>query len=106
MAGHVEFQDGLHGSRVIGQQSILTPPVAAAGDLQGHGTRVAGVIAGRTSGVAPFAKIFSVRVIRADGGGEDDDAIQGLRWIIQDAPGRAGVHRSSMSTVFCLFYIS
>ncbi|MFF0145604.1 subtilase family protein [Amycolatopsis sulphurea] len=54
-------------------------------DTNGHGTRVAGIVAGRTYGVAKAAQIFPVRVLDKDGGGSTDTIIAGLDWVAKNA---------------------
>lgn len=53
-------------------------------DCYGHGTRVASTAAGKTTGVAPDARIISVRVIGCDGKGTSELAAEGISWIINN----------------------
>ncbi len=48
-------------------------------DDNGHGTHVAGTVAGKTYGVAREAVVHAVRVLR-DGSGSDSDVIEGIDW--------------------------
>jgi aqualysin 1 len=50
-------------------------------DCNGHGTHVAGTIAGSTYGVAPGAKIVPVRVIGCTGSGTSSGVIAGIDWV-------------------------
>jgi major intracellular serine protease len=50
-------------------------------DDNGHGTHVAGSIAGKNVGVAPKAKILPVKVLGKDGSGSLQNLIDGLYWI-------------------------
>lgn len=52
-----------------------------ASDCNGHGTHVAGTIAGATYGVAKRAKIVAVRVLDCDGFGWMSDIIEGVDWV-------------------------
>ena len=63
---------------------------SGGGDQFGHGTHLASVIAGNDvggnyGGVAPGAKIVSLKVLKADGSGETSDVIRALRWVRQNA---------------------
>jgi hypothetical protein len=58
-------------------------------DCSGHGTQVAKTIAGRYTGVAPKARIASVRVLGCDGPGTLADVLAGLDWIRRHARGPA-----------------
>ncbi|MEU7852855.1 S8 family serine peptidase [Nonomuraea sp. NPDC049141] len=58
-------------------------------DCGGHGTRVARVIAGRSHGVAPRARIASVRVLGCGGSGSLSDVLAGLDWVRRHAHGSA-----------------
>lgn len=50
-------------------------------DGHGHGTHVAGTIAGTKWGVAKGATVHGVRVLNAQGSGSDSDVIRGLDWV-------------------------
>ncbi|OGO50654.1 MAG: hypothetical protein A2148_03215 [Chloroflexi bacterium RBG_16_68_14] len=59
-------------------------------DGHGHGTHVAGTIAARDNdagvvGVAPGARIWSVRVLGSNGGGCLSDVIAGIDWVTANA---------------------
>src|SRR5581483_7873949 len=59
-------------------------------DAYGHGTHVAGIIAGQytnvtplyTGGIAPGAQIVNVKVLGDDGVGQTRDVIDGINWVI------------------------
>jgi serine protease AprX len=59
-------------------------------DRSGHGTHVAGIVAGKGvasegqyRGVAPGVQLFAAKVLRSDGSGVMSDTIAGLEWAIQ-----------------------
>ena len=52
-------------------------------DCHGHGTHVAGIIAGTTYGVAKQATIISVRVLDCGGFGTTSSVIAGLDWVAE-----------------------
>lgn len=54
-------------------------------DTNGHGTRLAGIAAGKDYGVAKGAQIVPVRVLDKDGGGATDQIIAGIDWVTQNA---------------------
>lgn len=59
-------------------QSVVEP---RGSDCDGHGTHVASVAAGTTTGVASMARVVSVRVLDCNGDGEISDVVQALQWI-------------------------
>ncbi|AZQ37517.1 S8 family peptidase [Streptomyces cyaneochromogenes] len=56
-----------------------------ASDGNGHGTHVAGTIAGSKYGVAKNAKVVAVRVLDNAGGGTTADVIAGIDWVTRHA---------------------
>ncbi|MCX4629176.1 S8 family peptidase [Streptomyces sp. NBC_01443] len=54
-------------------------------DCQGHGTHVAGTVAGATYGVARKANLVSVRVLGCDGKGTWSGIIAGMDWVAKNA---------------------
>lgn len=63
-------------------------------DSQGHGTHVAGTIAGTTYGVAKRAKIIAVKVLGDDGAGSTSKLIAGIQWAIAHATANGGLKKS------------
>jgi len=52
-------------------------------DCDGHGTHVAGLVAGKTFGVAKGARVFSTRVLGCDGTGSYSIIIRGIYHVIK-----------------------
>ena len=69
---------------------------AAGLDCNGHGTHVAGTVAGAAHGVAKDAVVVPVRVLDCDGGGFASSVIAGLNWIVANHPGGPGVVNLSL----------
>ncbi|QFZ17986.1 S8 family peptidase [Saccharothrix syringae] len=54
---------------------------SVAQDGNGHGTHVAGTIAGSTYGVAKGATVYGVRVLNDAGSGTTADVVEGIDWV-------------------------
>jgi len=74
--------------KVVAEKNFLADEITAD-DLLGHGTMVAGIIAGsgaasdeRYKGIAPGAKLISVKVIDGKGDGKVSDIIAGIEWAV------------------------
>ena len=75
VAVHVDFVDGARG---------------AGRDFYGHGTHIAGIMAGNSGpkgdfrGMAPGAHIINLRVLAADGSGQSSNVIEAIDWTIEN----------------------
>ena len=80
--------------KVIASVSKVSGDLSTA-DAHGHGTHIAGIIAGSSSasksvtslykgGIAPDVKLVNVRVLGANGTGWTSDVIAGIEWVIQN----------------------
>ncbi|RUS22261.1 serine protease [Endogone sp. FLAS-F59071] len=72
---HVDFE-----GRAVWGQTI--PEGDADEDGNGHGSHVAGTIAGHRFGVAKKSKIVAVKVLRSNGSGTMSDVLAGVEWAI------------------------
>ncbi len=72
---HVDF-----GNRVLSGFTSINDGRGSS-DCNGHGTHVAGTVAGSTWGVAKEAFIVPVRVLGCNGGGTNSGVIAGMDWI-------------------------
>ncbi|MFE4544403.1 Ig-like domain-containing protein [Arthrobacter sp. NPDC056727] len=75
LSAHAEF-----GGRVASGWTAVSDGLGT-GDCNGHGTHVAGTIAGKTYGVAKAATVIPVRVLDCSGSGFNSDVIAGLEWV-------------------------
>ncbi len=76
--------------KVVGEVNFVDSE-RTTDDLLGHGTAVAGIIAGsgtasggKYMGVAPGASLLNVRVIDSQGSGQISDIIAGIDWAIEN----------------------
>ncbi|KAI9188377.1 hypothetical protein H9P43_002768 [Blastocladiella emersonii ATCC 22665] len=73
---------GFEGRARFGYKAVRT---WADGDVNGHGTHVAGTIASKTHGVAPKSMVVSVKVLGDDGVGTNAALIAGINWVAGQA---------------------
>jgi len=83
--------------RIAAWVDLVDPENSSPSDPFGHGTHVAGVMAGaevsafvsgrrtRYAGVAPGAEIISVRVLDEAGRGRASVVIEGIQWVVEHA---------------------
>ncbi|PXY28316.1 serine protease [Prauserella muralis] len=79
--------DGTHpdfGGRVSGGKDFVDGDDHPT-DLNGHGTNLAGLVAGEAYGVAKAARIVPVRVLDANGSGDGLSIISGIDWVANNA---------------------
>ena len=63
-------------------------------DCNGHGTHVAGTVAGSTYGVAKGATVHAVRVLGCNGSGSNSGVIAGMDWVAANAQSPAVANMS------------
>ncbi|WP_144121077.1 S8 family serine peptidase [Catellatospora sichuanensis] len=92
-ATHSEFE-----GRASGDVSFVpAPDVSGTGDCQGHGTAMAGVIGGKTHGVAKGARLHTVRIGPCVGDAPSGRFITAMEWIAANAARPAVVNLSTQS---------
>jgi subtilisin family serine protease len=78
LAGHNDF-----GGRVRPGYTAIDDGRGTT-DCYGHGTHVAGILAGSTYGVAKQAGLVPVRVLDCEGNGSTSEVVAGLDWVAAD----------------------
>ncbi|MGO4957790.1 S8 family peptidase [Luteococcus sp. Sow4_B9] len=90
--GHTDFTGRIiEGPNLVNQGDRPT-------DCSGHGTHVAGILAGTRFGVAKRTTVTPIKVLDCDGGGYASDTIAALEWVVKDhAAGRPAVLNLSLA---------
>ena len=65
-------------------------------DCNGHGTHVAGTVAGKSYGVAKSAVVVPIRVLDCNGSGFTSSVISGINWVVANHPGGPAVINMSL----------
>ncbi|KAL7936527.1 peptidase S8/S53 domain-containing protein [Trichoderma chlorosporum] len=82
---HIEFEGRASvGYSVVGKD---------LSDSMGHGTHVAGIIGGKTFGVAKKTQLIGIKVF-SNGGAMSSDIIDGLQWAVRDIIAKARQNRA------------
>lgn len=89
-SAHSEFS-----GRVVAGYSAIADGRGSE-DCQGHGTHVAGTIAGTKYGVAKSSRVVAVRVLDCNGTGYSSSVIAGINWAVASHPGGPGVINLSL----------
>lgn len=79
--------------RIVTPLDALTPG-SDAGDVDGHGTEVAGIAAGQpglVQGISPTSPIMPIQIYNADGGSTPGAVVSGIRWAINNNAGAINV---------------
>ena len=75
----VRFSHTQFGGRAVTGHDAIDG--GSADDCNGHGTHVAGTVAGGTYGVAKSVRIVGVRVLNCQGSGSNSQVIAGIDWV-------------------------
>lgn len=65
-------------------------------DCHGHGTHVAGTVAGSQYGVAKSSTVVAVRVLDCNGSGYTSGVVAGINWVVANHPGGPGIINMSL----------
>ncbi len=93
-ATHMEFGNGPGGASRIAVGYDFVDGDSDPTDCAGHGTHVAGTVAGTTYGVAKQATIHAVRVLDCAGSGTFSGVIAGIDWVTANHIGPAVANMS------------
>lgn len=81
-----------------GRAEMIKSYYESSEDQNSHGTHVAGIIAGRSTGVAKTVQIKGIKVLDAQGSGYNSDIIDGINFAVQHArnSGKRGIINLSL----------
>src|SRR5438094_47702 len=94
--GVAVIDSGISAHTALGQKVVFSKSFVTGdpntNDVYGHGTHIAGIIAGTptyvtplyTGGIAPNANLINLRVLGNDGTGLTSDVIDGIEWAVNN----------------------
>ena len=91
----VRLDHSQFGGRAVSGYDFVDGDTVAT-DCEGHGTHVAGTVAGSTYGVAKAVQVVSVRVLDCEGAGYASDIIDALDWVVAHKDSRPAVANLSL----------
>jgi subtilisin family serine protease len=92
VANHPDFKPGYGNNTVKTFVDFVNPSNKSLDDPYGHGTHVAGLVAGNGSivglftGMAPGANIHALRILDGSGSGSVSNVLKAFDWVKQNAP--------------------
>ena len=89
----IRFSHTDFGGRAVSGYDFIDDD-AVADDCHGHGTHVAGTVAGQSYGVAKSAQVVALRVLGCGGSGSWSGFIAGIDWIINNRSGASVISAS------------
>jgi len=87
----------LDGGKVTFQKNYTSDPGDGTNDAAGHGTAVAGIIAGDDGGMAPAAHLWALKVLDSQGSGSLSDMLAALDDVLAHQHDYGGVQVVNMS---------
>lgn len=84
-------------SRIAAQGDYTGTTGTGCADGNGHGTAVAGIVAGTSGGMAPQAKVWAMKVLKNDGTGTTQMTLDALNATYANRANFGGIHVVNMS---------